>query len=151
MDNVTTDDMREGPERLIDQMENIYSDQEETFKVNVSLGFILRHIETGEYRYFAPNQNETLFPLPSLISSRRSLKLFENKLRSVNLMEHLKKARPNSQWKPYLITNLLFEVTPTNFPLGGGLLPDYIKNAKGLVSLDCDAHNQIYRDGLCFF
>ena len=77
--------------------------------------------------------------------------MLENRLRDVNLIEYLKNQKPNSQWKPFMITNMVCHVTPTQFPLGAGVLPDYVRHAKGLVGLDCDHHNQPYSDGLCFF
>ena len=56
--NIPTNDMAEGMDLLLQKLRQIYNQQTEAFKVSVSLGFILRHIETGEYRYFAPNRNE---------------------------------------------------------------------------------------------
>ena len=34
-----------------------FTDQNGAFKINLSLGLILRNMETGEYRYFAPHVN----------------------------------------------------------------------------------------------
>lgn len=43
-------------------VEDITRGEKMAFRFNISIGFILRHIETGEYRYFIPDRNETLFP-----------------------------------------------------------------------------------------
>ena len=55
----------------------------------MSLGMILRNTETGEYRYFAPSTNETVFPTLFLISNRHYLTLYENKIRQLDLIEHM--------------------------------------------------------------
>ena len=67
--NVPTDGLREGLDTMIERIRDIYEQQTMAFKLNISLGFILRKIETGEYRYFAPNTNQTMWALPHLISS----------------------------------------------------------------------------------
>ena len=51
-------------------MDEIFTDQNGAFKINLSLGLILRNMESGEYRYFAPHVNDSLFPSPFLIGSR---------------------------------------------------------------------------------
>ena len=87
--NVPTDGLREGINTMIERIRDIYEQQTTAFKLNISLGFILRNIETGEYRYFAPNTNQTMWTLPHLISSRQSLNIVENRLRDMNVLEHL--------------------------------------------------------------
>ena len=120
------------------------SSKQRAFKLNISLGFILRNIETGEYRYFAPNMNQTMWTLPHLISSRQSLNMVENRLRDMNVLEHLQASKPNSQWKPFLVTNVVFDVTPTQFPLGNGELPDYVVNCKGLLTMHKNTKRHLY-------
>ena len=44
-----------------------------------------------------------------------------------------------------------FEVTLTDFPLGKGVLPDYIKQKRSIVSMEVDSHNKLYKDNHCFF
>ncbi len=39
-------------------LNDIYSKQTHAFKINMTFGMILRHIETGEYRYFRPFSNQ---------------------------------------------------------------------------------------------
>ena len=46
---------------------------------------------------------------------------------------------------------MVFDVTPTLFPLGQGGFPDYVVNCKGLVAMHKDHHGRIYQDNLYFF
>ena len=108
-------------------------------------------METGEYRYFAPHVNDSLFPSPFLIGSRKYLRIFQNKIRRLDPLEYVNNLRPNSKWRPFMITNVRFDVTPTNFPLGKGMLPDYVKQKRSIVSMEVDSHNKPYRDDHCFF
>ena len=59
--------------------------------------------------------------------------------------------RPDSKWKPYMITNVVYYIYPTGFPLGSGELPVFNKNNKCVIGLDKNKSNQLYYDNLCMF
>ena len=48
----------------------VINDRNDSFKLNMALGYILRHIESGEIRFFYPSQNSTILDLPVLIENR---------------------------------------------------------------------------------
>lgn len=54
---------------IVSKLEKITEEEKMSFRFNISVGFILQNIETGDYRYFIPDRNETLFPKPILIGS----------------------------------------------------------------------------------
>ena len=105
-------------------------------------------MENGEYRYFAPHANDGLFHSPFLTGSRKYLRMFQNKICCVDPLEYANNLRLNSQWRPFLITNMRFDVTPTDFPLGEGLLPHSIKHKCIIIRMDVDSHG---KDHHCFF
>ena len=149
--NLSTNNLRDGEDESWWKLDEIFTDQNGAFKINLSLGLILRNMETGEYRYFAPHVNDSLFPSPFLIGSRKYLRIFQNKIRCLDSLEYMNNLRPNSKWRPFMITNVRFDVTPMNFPLRKGVLPDYIKQKRSIVSMEVDSHNRPYKDDHCFF
>lgn len=54
---------------IVSILEKITEEEKMTFRFNISVDFILQNIQTGDYRYFIPDRNETLFPKPILIGS----------------------------------------------------------------------------------
>ena len=44
----------------------IFDNENNTFKVNVALGMILRNSETGKYRYYIPYSNSFILTSPTL-------------------------------------------------------------------------------------
>ena len=78
--NLPTNNLRDGVDEIWWKLDEIFTDQNGAFKINLSLGLILRNMETGEYRYFAPHVNDSLFPSPILIGSRKYLRIFQNKI-----------------------------------------------------------------------
>ncbi len=49
---------------------HIYDRQQHSFRINISLGMILRHVETGELRYFRPFSNQSVFDEPIYVTKR---------------------------------------------------------------------------------
>ena len=149
--NLPTNNLTDGVDEIWWKLDEIFTDQNGAFKINLSLGLILRNMETGEYRYFAPHVNDSLFPSLFLIGSRKYLSIFQNKIRRLHPLEHVNNLRPNSKWRPFMIMNVRFDVTTTNFPVGKGVLPDYVKQKRSIVSMEVDSHNRPYKDDHCFF
>ena len=44
-----------------EKLEEVFNKLDSAGKINIALGFVLRNIETGEYRYFYAHENNTLF------------------------------------------------------------------------------------------
>lgn len=61
---------------------NVFSRQNSAFKLNLNFGYILRHRESGEVRYFRPFEHQGLFEIPIYISRRMDLKKLLSKLKS---------------------------------------------------------------------
>ena len=139
--------------QLMTRAQEIYERQQNAFRLNLEFGLILRHTETGEYRYFRPYSNETLFQRPIYVSKRRDLNRLRLRLQRFNVTDFILRQRPNTQWKPYLITNVRFCLYHLNYTLGtGGVhIPDYIKKSKSIIALDKSQKGKVYRDHLCAF
>ena len=46
-------------------------------------------------------------------------------LAELNIAENIHLQRPDTKWKPFLLTNILYTVNNTGFVLGKGILPDF--------------------------
>ena len=66
--NFPTENLQGGVEEIMSHMEDIYRDQDHSFKLNINLGFILRNRNIVEYRYYIPYSNLYLFRTPSPIT-----------------------------------------------------------------------------------
>ena len=94
----------------------VVDDQSGDFKLNIALGFILRHIETGELRFFHTSQNSMLLDTPTLIDHKRDTSAVLEKLNMTYLTAHVYSQRPSTKWlvaKIICIRFDTFKVTPT--------------------------------------
>ncbi|XP_060570376.1 uncharacterized protein LOC132728723 [Ruditapes philippinarum] len=139
--------------QLIEQIEFIFEHSAHSFKVNLSFGLILQNVETGIYRYFVPYYTDGLFLFPQLISNRNDIEKLRKRLSELDISNYFQKQRPNSKWKPVFVTNVLYHVHKTSFPLGMSQpLPDYIVKSKSIISFVKNPNTkQLYDDNFCFF
>ena len=84
---------------LIEKILEIILKQEKTrFKINYSLAYILKNIETEELRYFyASYNNHLMLKTALLISNRQELLDFLNSIAEENFIESI--TRPDTKWK----------------------------------------------------
>jgi len=128
-------------------------DRETTlFKLNYSLGYILRHKLTGgELRYYHPCQNiGRKLQVPILIKNRDDLKEFLDSLSDLSFRNQTK--YENSEWALVCVTNIVFFINKLrDHPIGcGKVIPDYVKNNKGLYALVTNKKTGVaYEDNLC--
>ena len=136
---------------------DIFEEQANTFKMNASFGFILRNMDSEEFRYFHASNNEgKLFEEPHLIRNKEDFNQALEELKHEDILEWVKQQRPNSKWVVVSITNLTVYVTKVlNHPLIGCIeksLPDYIKYNKGVIGLARNPFSfQLLKDNKCFF
>lgn len=94
----------------------VLADESGTFKLNIALGYILRHIETGELRFFHTSQNSMLLDTPALIDNKRDTSVILEKLNMAYLTAHVYAQRPSTKW---LVSKIIcvrfdtFKVTPS--------------------------------------
>ncbi len=143
------------PDWTVKRLRAIFQAQRSRFKINMSYGFILRNIETGELKYYHSSlNNNRVFDNPSTISSMADLDAFLQQLQNEDVLSYARQHRPNTKWVVHSITNMTVYVNKLGFPIGRGRqwLPSYIKLNKGLTSLQCNRQNGApYTDNLCVF
>ena len=136
---------------VADHVDQIERNEDNAFKVNLALGMILKHATENRYRYYIPYRNNLVLETPFIISGRKDIDKLKRELAKIDLADYVLKHRPNTKWLPYLVTNISYYVTPLNYPLGRGQVPDYVRHAKSVVSLDKNRKGEVYEDNLCAF
>jgi hypothetical protein len=87
----------------------LYRQQTTAFNINLSFGFILRHIETGVLRYYYASQNNArFFETLHLIRTEEDLERFLEELSPHSILEYIRQQRPDTKWIVHLLTNVTF-------------------------------------------
>ncbi|KAJ8311823.1 LOW QUALITY PROTEIN: hypothetical protein KUTeg_010636 [Tegillarca granosa] len=133
--NGTVDEaLREFIQQLMQFTEDISRREQHVFRLNLVFGVILQHRETLSYKYVRPYNNYTVLDTPIYISKTEDL-------RKLN--------RPDTKSIPVLLTNVVFTIYSTHYPLGIGIVPDYLRNHHAIVPLEHTGQN--YNNSLCAF
>ena len=133
-----------------EMVHQIFREQTTAFKINVLFGFILRHMETVELRYYNSNQNNSRFCyVPHLIRTEEDLEKLLDELQGQDILEYIRQQRPDTKWVVHLLTNVMFYVNKLfDHPIGARVvLPDFFLRNQGLVCLVGGAHGP-YTDNL---
>ena len=138
---------------LVNYLHQVYDELRYVFKFNMSLGIILRHVVSGMYRYYKPYSNATLFPQPIYISQRSDIDNLKDRFQELNLPDYMLLNRPNTLWKPHLITNIRMVVYRSSFTLGRPVeLPKHLLQNPSIYSLtNCKKTGKAFHDNLCMF
>ena len=88
-------------------------------KVNLAPGFILRNVDTDEYRYFYAHENNTFFEKSHLLCSKGDLTSLHDRIEKIDLVETCAQERQNTKWQFALTTNVtIFCALLKNIPMG---------------------------------
>ncbi|KAL8562363.1 hypothetical protein ACOMHN_066077 [Nucella lapillus] len=133
----------------------LFLEQTFKFKINWSHSLVLRHVDTGEYRFFHACQNNArALEFPRLIGSREG---FDGLLKDVlneDVLEYARQHGPNTKWRVYGIPSTTFYATPLeDYPIGccDQTFPDFVTRNGYVLLLTTNPQRRIYTDRLCFF
>ena len=139
-------------------LRNVFQEQTNAFKINLSYGFVLRNKNTGQYKYYHPSCNccGRYLDEPSLITNSKDFDTFLERIRETDVLQWAINQRPDSAWVCELVTNVTFFVNRIiDHPIGCvGMtdLPMYIKRNKAVIALDTEPqYTKRYNDNLCLF
>jgi len=154
--NFPTRDLSEGYNEIYKHLVKIYEDQNQTFKLNLSLGVILKNIETGDFRYFIPDKHFEVLTSPAIVNKRSDLKKILTSLKNIDLTgDYIRLKRDSTKWQPHFVTNINYNVYNTGYPMGTYVtnnLPLYISKKKCIKTLTTDPiSKRRYKDHLCMF
>ena len=100
-------------------------------KLNLALGFILKNIEDGKFRYFYAHENNTLLEQSKLVSNKDDMAKLKEILKKTDMIDSCTKERFNTKWRFFKLTNLtIFAALLRDIPMGckDAVLPESLLN-----------------------
>ena len=124
-------------------------------KLNLALGFILKNIEDGKFRYFYAHENNTLLEQSKLVSNKDDMAKLKEILRKTDVIESCTKERSNTKWRFFKLTNLTtFAALLKDIPMGckDAVLPESLLRNPSIYCLTFERDTRHpYKDNLCLF
>ena len=102
-----------------EKLDEIFANLNCAAKINPALGFLLRNLETNDYRYYYPHERNLLLDRAFLLSKRNDLINLRNEFEKLDLIETCTQEHQNSKWRFTVITIVtVFAALLTNIPMG---------------------------------
>ena len=112
VNNLTAQVIEENLDRVLDEIKCVA-------KLNLALGFILKNIEDGKFRYFYAHENNTLLEQSKLLSNKDDMAKMKEILKKTDVIESCTKGRSNTKWRFFKLSNLtIFAALLRNIPMG---------------------------------
>ena len=137
-----------------EKLEEVFNKLDSAAKINIAPGFVLRNIETGEYRYFYARENNTLFEKSHLHCTKADLITIQGKVEKFDIVEQCTQERQNTKWRFKLITNVtIFAALLKNILMGcpDSVLPEPLLRHSQVNCLLSNKDKEPYKDHLCLF
>ena len=122
-------------------------------KLNLALGFILKNIEDGKFRYFYAHENNTLLEQSKLVSNKDDMAKLKEILKKADGIESCTKERSNTKWSFFKLTKLaIFAALLRDIPMGckDAVLPESLLKNHTVNCLTYEQNTKKpYKDTLC--
>ena len=148
VNNLTAQVIEEKFDRVLDKLKSVA-------KLNLAVGFILKDIEDGKFRYFYAHENNTLSEQSKLLSNKDNMVKLKEILKKTDVIESCTKERSNTKWRFFKLANLtIFAALLTDIPMGCkvAILPESLLQNH---TVNCHTYEQNtkkpYKDNLCLF
>ena len=86
------------PHEINKKLKEVFEKLNCAAKVNLALGFILRNVDTEEYRYFHAHENNTFLETSHLLCSKGDLVSLQDWIEKMDLVETCAQEREKTKW-----------------------------------------------------
>ena len=141
------------PQIFIEKLEEVFNKLDSSAKIN-GLCFILRDIETGEYRYFHAHKNNTLFEKSHILCNKADLITIQGKVEKIDIVEQGTQELRNTKWRFKLIFNVTISAALLkNIPMGcpDSILPERLLKNHSVNCLLSNKDEEPYKNHFCLF
>ena len=140
------------PKFLREKIQQVFESLLCAAKVNLALGFVLRNVEDGSYRFFYAHENSLLLERSLLIANKEDMTEFQQRLDDLNIVELSTRERSSTKWKLLFTTNVtIFAALLKSVPVGCKdiLLPPNLVKRSDVNCLTYKSNKERYNDNLC--
>ena len=124
-------------------------------KLNLALGFILKNIEDGRFRYSYAHENNIMLEQSKPVSNKDGMAKFKEILKKTDVIESCTKERSITKWRFFKLTNLtMFAALLRDIPMGckDAVLPEFLLKNHTLSCLKYEQKTKKPpKDNLCLF
>ena len=97
------------PSLLEEYLDVIRAEHVNGCKLNAAFGFILKHLDTQELKFFHPSNNNTIFEEPKRLLDNQDYEDLTKDLEKQDVVEYANTQRPGTKWRVVKIVCMRFD------------------------------------------
>ena len=140
------------PSEINEKLKEVFEKLNSAAKINLSLGFILRNVDTDKNRYFYAHENNTFFEKSHLLCSKGDLVSLQDRVEKMDLIEICAQERANTKWRYAITTNVtIFFALHNKIPMGclDAVIHEQLLRRRDVNCLVTNGYGETYMDYLC--
>ena len=100
---------------IVQKVEHVLGQYNQSIKINIAFGFILKHVITEDMEFFYPSNNTLLFEAPRYLRSISDYHSLLNDVEYEDALSYAQALRPSTKWTVQRIICITIDVYKMNF------------------------------------
>ena len=96
------------------KVEHVLGQYNQSIKINIAFGFILKHVTTEDMKFFYPSTNTLLFETPRYLRNIRDYRSLIDDVEYEDALSYAQALRPSTKWIVQQIICITIEVNRMN-------------------------------------
>ena len=96
------------------KVEHVLGQYNQSIKINIAFGFVLKHVTTEDMKFFYPSNNTLLFETPRYLRNIRDYRSLIDDVEYEDALSYAQALRPSTKWIVQRIICIMIEVYKMN-------------------------------------
>ena len=99
---------------IAQKVEHVLGQYNQSIKINIAFGFILKHVTTEEMKFFYPSNNTLLFEVPRLLRNNSDYRSLIDDIEYEDALSYAQSLRTSTKWNVQRIVCITIDIYKMN-------------------------------------
>ena len=99
---------------IAQKVEHVLGQYNQSIKINIAFGFILKHVTTEEMKFFYPSNNTLLFEVPRLLRNNSDYRSLIDDIEYEDALSYAQSLRTSTKWNIQRIVCITIDIYKMN-------------------------------------
>ena len=99
---------------IAQKLEHVLGQYNQSIKINIAFGFILKHVTTEDMKFFYPSNNTLLFEAPRLLRNNSDYRSLIDDVEYEDALSYAQSLRPSTKWYVQRIVCITIDIYKMN-------------------------------------
>ena len=99
---------------IAQKVEHVLGQYNQSIKINIAFGFIVKHVTTEEMKFFYPSNNTLLFEVPRLLRNNSDYRSLIDDIEYEDALSYAQSLRTSTKWNVQRIVCITIDIYKMN-------------------------------------